>query len=191
MTTPFDNVDDNENEPFANEEPPEEQPGGANNRTFLTVVAILGGIMLLTLICIGVYAVWLGPRNEAARQTQAADAIMQATALAFSVQETERALKATPTRLPSSTPTQAPTNTPVIAMAATSTRTPLRGEQNLTQTVEALLTQGAAAAKTPVVTSTALPKTGFAEDVGLPGLLGVAVVLVVVIFLTRRLRTAS
>jgi LPXTG-motif cell wall-anchored protein len=57
--------------------------------------------------------------------------------------------------------------------------------------VAALITQGAAAAKTPVVTSTALPQTGFAEDVGLPGLLGVAVVLVVVIFLTRRLRTAS
>ena len=169
MTTPFDNVDENEPEPFANEEPPEEQPGGANNRTFLTVVGILGGIMVLTLICIGVYAVWLGPRNEAARQTQAADAIIQATAVAFSVQETERAAKATPTRPPSSTPTRAAaTNTPVIALAATSTRTPLGG-QNLTQTVEALLTQGAAAAKTPVVTSTALPKTGFAEDVGLPG----------------------
>jgi LPXTG-motif cell wall-anchored protein len=190
MTTPFDNVDDNEPEPYANEEPTEDQPEGSNNRTFLTVVAILGGIMLLTLLCIGVYAVWLGPRNEAARQTQAADAIIQATAVAFSVQETERAAKATPTR-PSPTPTRAAaTNTAVVALAATSTQTPLGGP-NLTQTVAALITQGAAAAKTPVVTSTALPQTGFAEDVGLPGLLGVAVVLVVVIFLTRRLRTAS
>jgi len=37
-------------------------------------------------------------------------------------------------------------------------------------------------------TTTALPQTGFAEDVGLPGLLGAAAILLLVIFLARRLR---
>jgi LPXTG-motif cell wall-anchored protein len=37
---------------------------------------------------------------------------------------------------------------------------------------------------------TAIPNTGFADDVGLPAMLGMAVLLVVVIFLARRLRTA-
>lgn len=193
MTTPFDNDDDNVNEPFG-EEPLEGQPQGTSNRTFLMVAGILAGIVVLTLLCIGAYAVWFGPRNQAARQTQAADAIIQATSMAFAVQETERAAKATPTRLPSATSTRgAATNTPVVALASTSTQTPLggAGAPNLTQTVAALIAQSTAAAKTPVATSTALPKTGFAEDVGLPGLLGLAVVLIVVIFLTRRLRTAS
>jgi hypothetical protein len=34
-------------------------------------------------------------------------------------------------------------------------------------------------------TSTLLPTSGFADDVGLPGLLGVGILLVVVIFLAR------
>lgn len=37
-------------------------------------------------------------------------------------------------------------------------------------------------------TPTALPKSGFADDVGLPGLLGLSAALVTVIFLARRLR---
>jgi hypothetical protein len=44
-------------------------------------------------------------------------------------------------------------------------------------------------AGTPQATSTALPSTGFADDVGLPGMLGLAAVLIVVIFLARRART--
>jgi LPXTG-motif cell wall-anchored protein len=56
--------------------------------------------------------------------------------------------------------------------------------------VAALLTQAAAAQKTVIPTSTLLPKSGFADEVGAPSLLGLAVLLVVVIFLARRLRTA-
>jgi LPXTG-motif cell wall-anchored protein len=41
-----------------------------------------------------------------------------------------------------------------------------------------------------VATSTALPTTGFADEVGIPGLLGMAVLLIAVIFLARRLRSA-
>jgi len=41
---------------------------------------------------------------------------------------------------------------------------------------------------TPLKTATALPQTGFADEVGLPGLLGLALGLVVVVFAARRLR---
>jgi LPXTG-motif cell wall-anchored protein len=37
---------------------------------------------------------------------------------------------------------------------------------------------------------TAIPDTGFADDVGLPLMLGLAVLLIVIIFLARRLRSA-
>jgi len=39
-----------------------------------------------------------------------------------------------------------------------------------------------------MVTATALAKTGFADEFGLPGLIVLAVVLVMVILLARRLR---
>jgi hypothetical protein len=48
---------------------------------------------------------------------------------------------------------------------------------------------GTPGAGTPQATTTALPTTGFADEVGLPGLFGLAAVLVVVIFLARRART--
>jgi len=43
-------------------------------------------------------------------------------------------------------------------------------------------------AGTPQPTPTGLPKTGFADEVGLPGLFGVAALLVVIIFVARRAR---
>jgi len=40
-----------------------------------------------------------------------------------------------------------------------------------------------------IATSTALPNTGFADEVGLPGLFGLALGLILIIFLARRLRS--
>jgi hypothetical protein len=57
-----------------------------------------------------------------------------------------------------------------------------------TATVAAALTQAAQAQLTVVATSTALPGTGFADEYGAPGLVVMAVALVAVIFLARRLR---
>jgi hypothetical protein len=54
--------------------------------------------------------------------------------------------------------------------------------------VGAALTQIVVSTQTVIVTSTALPNTGFADDIGAPGLLLLAIALVVVIFLVRRLR---
>jgi hypothetical protein len=49
----------------------------------------------------------------------------------------------------------------------------------------------AAQTQTVTPTTTALPDTGFADDFGVPGLLAMAFVLVAVIFLVRRMRTAA
>ena len=62
----------------------------------------------------------------------------------------------------------------------------------VTQTVAALYTQAALAELTVYPTSTALgdvPATGFADEVGLPGLFIIGFVLVVIILLSRRLRS--
>lgn len=63
-----------------------------------------------------------------------------------------------------------------------------------TATVQALNTELAysqlTATMLPAVTVTALSDTGFADDVGLPGLFIGALVLIAIIFLVRRLREA-
>jgi hypothetical protein len=83
------------------------------------------------------------------------------------------------------TNTVPPSNTPVIAQATnTSSPTP----DPATATVAAAFTQIAASTGTVIATSTALPNTGFADDIGASGLLMLATALVVVIFLVRRLR---
>lgn len=64
---------------------------------------------------------------------------------------------------------------------------------NRTATVAAFLTQaaGGGAVLTLTPQSTALPNTGFADEVGLPGLFGLAAALLVVVFLARRARLAN
>lgn len=172
--------------------PPEE----SSNRPFLIVAGILGGIMLLSLLCIVAFALArpmiTGGNN---RQTQAAEINLQNTSVAQGVSMTAVALQwtatASPTPFPTATDTPAPTNTLVVAQQVTNT--PLPTTDPRTATVAALLTQAAQAQVTQTVapTPTGLPTTGFADDVGAPGLLAMAVLLVGVIFLSRRLRTAS
>jgi LPXTG-motif cell wall-anchored protein len=69
-----------------------------------------------------------------------------------------------------------------------------------TQTVAALLTQAAggttnttpgAGASAGGLTPTTLPTTGFVEEVGLPGMLGLSILLVAVIFFVRRMRLSG
>jgi hypothetical protein len=64
-------------------------------------------------------------------------------------------------------------------------------------TVQALQTQmalaqgGANGTATAVAAqATVLPESGFADEVGLPGMVGLAAVLIAVIFLARKLRTS-
>ena len=195
-------MDDNNEEmemDFAEEEAAEEQPEEeSGNRTFIIIAAVMGLIMLLILGCIAVIA-WqsLGPSRDA-QQTQVAAVTAtdqaQKTIVAFGVEQTSAAAtqKAIPTKTPvPPSPTPAPTNTSVVARPAGPTATQLGAVDPRTATVAALFTQAAEAQKTVIATSTALPDSGFADDVGLPGLVGLAVALVVVVFLARRLRLAS
>jgi hypothetical protein len=119
-----------------------------------------------------------GPTAAVAGQTQAA---VQATATA--------------TRVRTNT---GPTITPVLIDARTATVASLltQAAKNLQPTTAAggavtASTQGAAGAATPTATATALPETGFAEEAGIPGLLGIAIGLIVVIFIARGLRTKT
>jgi hypothetical protein len=169
------------------EAPPEE----SSNRTFLIAAGILGGIVLLSIACLAGYALLILPRQNAAQTTQTAVALgnestinnaLTATAVAFNLSQT-----------PQTSPTAAPTDTLVVAQPSATntvefTLTPDPATAAVAATVAAGLTQVAASTATVVLTSTALPTSGFADEVGLPGLVIAAMVLVAVIFLARRLR---
>jgi hypothetical protein len=135
-----------------------------NNRTFMIAVGILAGIILLSVAClVGVYLFGRGGNSG----TADADAT-----------------------------TTTPVPTAVVSVAtATNTPDPLGAggfgtPAAATATVGAALTQAALAQQTIVVTTTALPNTGFADDVGIPGLVTMALAFVIVILLARRLRVA-
>lgn len=167
--------------------PPEE----SGNRTFIIVAGILGAITVLALVCIAAYAFVVLPRQRAQNEARDAEAIAQNTKVALALTQTYAARDIKPTATvtpipPTNTPTSSPT--PVVAVP-TNTSAALGDPR--TATVSALLTQAAAVTRTVMPTSTALPSTGFVEDVGIPGLLGMAALLIAVIFLARRLRTAS
>ena len=172
------NFDD---EVYVEETPPEE----ASNRTFLIVASVLGGLILLALLCGVGYILFTRSTNQ---QTEAT-ALQQATAQAATIQVglTSTSAARALTLTAAVTNTVPPTNTPVIAQA-TATASPTSNPA--TATVGAALTQIVVSTQTVIVTSTALPNTGFADDIGAPGLLLMAIALVIVIFLVRRLRAA-
>jgi type II secretory pathway pseudopilin PulG len=179
---------------------------GGSNRTFLIVAGILGGILLIALLAIAAYAVLL-PGREISEQTQVAEVIATNTAIAEHAQQTAIARQITltpissatlePTETPevSDTPTLTPSSTSTPILAPTNTPEPTPGEGTpdpaASATVAALLTQQAGGDGAVIPTATALPNTGFADDVGVPGLLLLTGVLMVVIILSRRLRTIT
>ena len=174
-----------------------------SNRTFLIVAGILGGILLIALLAIAAYAILILPNRGTNQQTQAAEINATNTAVAEGAQLTAiaRQVTFTPTFTatlpPTETSTPAPTSTATPVLAPTNTAAPDDGptvtpDAAATATVAALLTQQAGGDEpTPVPTSTALPDTGFADDFGVPGLALIAGVLLVIIILSRRLRTST
>lgn len=169
--------------------PPEE----SSNRTFLLVAGGLGALILLTLICLAAYALYFAPRQRAANATAAARIDTQNTEIAKSAKLTLDAgsWTATPTVTSTSVPaTQTPTRTPVLAVTTAAVQGTTTADI-LTATVSALQTQLAAAQQTVTPSASGLPQTGFADEVGVPALVGLALVLIVVIFLARRLRSAG
>ena len=168
----------------------EPTPPGSSNRNFWIIFGVLGGVLLLALICMGVYAVTRLPAEREQAQSAAATRAAQATEISFAATQTAEAPRISPTKPPTNTPPPLPTNTPLMLMGeATATATSVDAA---IATRSALMTL---AAQTPVATalptSTLLPGTGFADEVGMPGLLALAVVFVVVIFLVRRLRASQ
>ncbi len=170
--------------------PPEE----SDNRTFLIAAGILGGITLISLICMAVYAIVYVPiqrNHRTAQETEIAQQSVQLTQDALQARtQTAEAAQPTSTNTPTVTNTPTSSATPVIAQA---TNTPILTETPgpRTATVAALLTQAAQQTQTVLPTSTELPDTGFADDVGIPTMLALAVVFVAVIFLVRRMRAVA
>jgi len=168
-----------------------------NNRTFMIAVGILGGIILISVACLG--AVYLFSRqNKATTQQTDVSAVATTTAAAMQLL-IDQSLTATfeAAIQPTITSTPLPTATlPVSAPSPVNTPDPanppgLAGTQvAATATVGAAYTQAAAAQLTIVPTTTALAGTGFADEYGLPGLVVMALAFVIVILFARRLRTA-
>jgi hypothetical protein len=162
--------------------PPEE----SGNKTFVLVAAILGGVVLLSIVCLGIYGLYWIPKQTAQRDAQ------QATLVAQNLQVdqalTAKAVSDMLTQVAAASPTVEPTQTPVFQATPTGQTT----ADPQTATVAAALTQAAQAqlTVTGMPTSTALPNTGFLDDVGAPGLAIMALALVIVILLARRLRTS-
>jgi hypothetical protein len=202
--------------------PEDEEPGaeGGSNRQFIMVAGGLGGLLLIALICMAVYALVILPRQRAANEQDIAaqTATAEFASINQSLTETAIVLAFTPTFTATQSASETPTGTvtPIITAAATDTvegtvegtveasATEGVGGPTVdprTQTVQALLTQAVAAQTqvagqltTATVTPTligALPDTGFMDDVGVPGLLALTGLMIVVIFMARRLRQAS
>ena len=181
---------------LGSEEAPPEESG---NRLFLIIAGILGGIAILTLICIAAYAFLYLPRLRQAQESNKATVDAQNTQVAVIIDQTRtaaaiEAFTDTPTNTlvpPTATETRVPTQ--VVAMATTpvsliSTYPPE------TATAMALVQTLDAVQLTPTRTSrvTGTPRltdTGFADDFGLPVMLGAAVLLILVFIVARRLRT--
>lgn len=197
-------IDDNMLEDFETEpvspEPVTPSPVSAN-RPFYIALGVIGAAFLLAIIGMALYAAIILPQRSAARRQQAAliNAQNTATSMAATQAESLLLLADTATSIPQPTETLAPSATAVVAIPTetpepTETPAPVLAADMLarTQTVAVLLTQAAAGGLAgAAVTPTALPSTGFAEEAGVGGLLGIAVLLVVVIFLVRRLRLAN
>jgi hypothetical protein len=169
-----------------------------NNRTFMLAVGILGGIILISIACLGAVYLFSTQNRAKADQVAAANA---ATATAAAMQAfIDQSLTATfeAAILPTITLTPPPTATPPVGVPSpTSTPDPARpagllaGTQvAITATVGAAYTQAALAQLTVIPTTTALAGTGFADEYGLPGLVVMALAFVIVILFARRLRIA-
>jgi hypothetical protein len=175
MNNNYDNFDDTFEDESA-------EPEESNNRTFLIAAGGLGLLVLLALLCLGGYVFF----NMNSSQTNEATAQALATFQEATVQValTQTSVNQALIQTAAVTPTIPPTSTPVIAAAtATATITP----DPATATVGAAFTQIAASTQTIIPTSTALPNTGFADEVGIPGMFVFAIALIVVILLVRRM----
>ncbi len=166
-------------------------PEESANRTFVIAAAAIGGLLVLSMICLGVYALVIAPRQQEARIAQATEIIQQNTETARSLTQTAAAEEATDTPEPTETPTATtePTATPTQVVVVP-TDTPFTTLQTLAPQTATAAAEATNRALTPTATPTALPATGFADEAGLPGLLAMGAALVAIVIVARRLRRA-
>lgn len=188
---PFDQAD------FLAETPPEPEPEKPKrNRTFLTIIIALGIIFLLALLGLLIFAPRLISNQRAEQMEEAAqiNAANTATAVAALVLQGQLDTQQAQTEV-ASTLTAAPTNTAVVAVATHTpqpTSTSLSAEELATvEALQAQMTLVAATQATITVAPTALPDTGFMDDIGLPAMAGIAVLLIIIIVFSRHLRLSS
>lgn len=165
-------------------------PPRPRNR-FPVVAGLLGSILLLTLIGLAVYALVILPQRRASEEAGQA---VQATSTQLAL-----VLQATSTSTPTRTATA--TRTPLAPTATNTPVTPLFTSNAVaTETMNALLTQAAAAqqgqgtqtAAAPTATPDSLPQSGFQDGLGGPGMLIASAALLFIIIITaRRLRNAN
>ncbi|MGD8812936.1 MAG: hypothetical protein PVI78_00515 [Anaerolineales bacterium] len=175
-------------EDFEFDVPPVEDEQESPNRTFITAAAGIGGLLILSLICLGLYTLLIAPRQREAREQLPTEIALTNTEIARRLTETALAeidTEAEDTATPTATSTPSPTE-------AVSTATPTASNTPEPTTDPLIVTaQAAQQAATATSTPTALPGTGFADDIGIQGMLLLAAALVVVIFVARHLRTRS
>ncbi|MBI5297798.1 MAG: hypothetical protein HY869_20155 [Chloroflexi bacterium] len=166
--------------------PPEEN----NNRTFLIAAGILGGVVLLATICLAVYGLFILPGQRAKTLADANAQYTQAAEMSSALTATFQAAV-----IPTMTLTPLPSPTPVLApVQATETPIPPTIDPATVTVAAALsaLTQVAGTAQSaPPSSPSGMPATGIADEYGIPGLLAATLVLIIVIFVARRMRTSS
>jgi type II secretory pathway pseudopilin PulG len=169
-------------------------PEESSNRTFVIAVIVMGGLLVVSIICLVVYAFVLAPRQQEQQPTRVAEINLENTQQAAS--QTAAVVELTPSRTPTATATDEPTTTPTstqVVVLPTDTPTPFLtlptvAPETATAAAQATLAaaQGGGGA-TP--TATALPATGFADEIGVPMLAILAGVMLAVIIIARSLRT--
>jgi cytoskeletal protein RodZ len=196
---------DENNNPIMSNTPDAPPPEERNNRTFLIVGGVLAGLVFLTLVCMAVYFLVIAPRTTAQRsatQTAVSQANVQ---VIQQMTSTAEAALWTPTSPPTPlaspspspvpmTPTSSPTpviavNTPTVTLTtdpATLIAMQTQLSEQMTSTALAQVTSVSAGAT--AATPSAMPRTGFFDEIGLPGLIVLALALIAVIFLARRMR---
>jgi hypothetical protein len=168
------------------------EPEEKSNRTFVIAAGAVGGLLVLSMICLALYALVVAPRQQESRNAQATQIILDNTKMAASLTETVAALHPTNTKAPTKTPVPSATATPtavVVVASPTPTSAATIDPGIATAIAQATLAAAQGGGGTP--TPTALPATGFADEVGLPGLVLLGALLVVVVIVSRQLRLRS